>query len=162
MNQSPATLALTVAQWAALVKGGANLTVKTRLDGVSMQPLIRKGRDTVTIAPLHRPLKRGDVVLFYRADGAYVVHRLRRITGETLVTLGDNCWREDAPIPARRVLGIAVQAQRGKRTFSLDTPLSRGLGRCWMACHGLRIMYRRGRGAILRRLKGIIQWKKPD
>lgn len=160
MTQTQAFRSLTVAQWEALVQSGADIPVKTVLDGVSMQPLIRKGVDTVTIIPLARPLKPGDIVLFRRMDGAYVVHRVRRMLTHKIVTLGDNCWCEDAPIDPACVLGLASHMQRNGRTISLDNALSRALGRCWMGCHKIRMGYRRLRALVFRLGKKVIPWKR--
>lgn len=44
------------------------------LEGVSMRPLIRKGRDPVTIVPMQLLSGVGDVVLFTLGDGRCVVH----------------------------------------------------------------------------------------
>ncbi len=98
-----------------------------------MHPLIRKDRDHVTIAPLYRPLKAGDILLFFRADGKYVVHRLYRIQEDTVQTLGDGCLQPDAPIRMDSVWGIVTFLERGKIRCRLDSVTSRMAGRFWMA-----------------------------
>lgn len=40
-----------------------------------MMPLIRRGKDPVTIAALQHPLRVGDVVLLAAGADRYVVHR---------------------------------------------------------------------------------------
>ncbi len=161
MNDTPGLRTLSVTQWAELINDGASPSVKTTLNGISMQPLIRKGRDVVTIVAVNRPIKRGDVVLFRRADGEYVVHRVRRLCGDMIITLGDNCWKEDSPpIGLADIKGLAVQVQRGKLRICLDSCLSRAAGRCWMACHEYRILLRRMRGAAIRRIIRVIKWKQ--
>lgn len=162
MKETKAQRTLTVAQWTQLVQNGASLCISTCLDGTSMQPLIRKEKDIVTVAPVHRPLKCGDIVLLQRADGVYVMHRIRRLYESTIITLGDNCWKEDMPLPRTAVLGIAVHMQRGKHTIALDSALSRAAGRLWMACHRGRIFYRRVRNAAICRIKRVLTWKKAE
>jgi phage repressor protein C with HTH and peptisase S24 domain len=46
--------------------------------GSSMEPFLKGGRDRVTLVPPGaRPVRRGDVVLFQRDCGAFVLHRVR-------------------------------------------------------------------------------------
>ena len=116
-----------MAQWRALE--GAAPPVTICLEGDSMRPLIRRGRDPVTIVPLQRPLKKGDVVLFTLGDGRFVVHRVWRLRDGLVRTLGDHCQNPEPWFPQGQVLGQAVRFQRGGRTHRLDTPLARALGR---------------------------------
>ncbi|MBQ6805352.1 MAG: hypothetical protein IJP04_11910, partial [Clostridia bacterium] len=50
---------LGIEQWHALGLEGDMLPVTICLEGDSMRPLIRRGKDPVTILPLSRPLKIG-------------------------------------------------------------------------------------------------------
>ena len=50
-------------QWCALARENVAPPVTICLEGESMRPLIRKGRDPVTIVPVRGELKKGDVVL---------------------------------------------------------------------------------------------------
>lgn len=134
---------ISIAQWHALAQEGAALGVKIRLDGDSMRPLIRRNRDEVTIQPLTRPLKRGDVILFRNAAGQHVVHRVRKLGEGRVQTLGDNCWNPDPWIPAEQALGLAVCVKRDGRTIRLDGAPGRGIGRVWMAFRPMRNLFRR-------------------
>ena len=129
---------VSMAQWCALARENAAPPVTIPLDGDSMRPLIRRGRDLVTIVPLQRPLKRGDVVLFTLGDGRYIVHRVWKLRGNFVRTLGDNCFGPEPWFPREQVLGQVIGFQRDGRHFSLATPLSRALGKGWMALRPLR------------------------
>ena len=96
----------------------------------------------MTIIPLNRPLKRGDVVLF-RLGEKYVVHRVWKLAEGRVRTFGDNCWNPDPWIPAEQVLGLVVKYVRNGKTHRLDTPAARAWGRMWMALHLLWRCYRR-------------------
>lgn len=82
-----------------LKQGG---TVKLRLVGGSMAPLLRGGRDTVVIVPAPpAPLRRGTVALF-RYRGHYLLHRitgyrngLYRLRGDALRGPGETAAQED-------------------------------------------------------------------
>lgn len=82
-------------QWCALARENVAPPVTICLEGESMRPLIRKGRDPVTIVPVRGELKKGDVVLFTLGDGRYVVHRVWRLREGLARTLGDNCVNPD-------------------------------------------------------------------
>lgn len=129
---------ISIEQWRRLVADGAELAVHIPLNGVSMQPLVRRLRDRVTIIPIRRPLRKGDIVLFQRADGVYVVHRLIAIGEQTVQTLGDNCPSPDSPIPVSSVLGIVTYVQRGKRRLHVDSSAWRLAGRIWSAIRPIR------------------------
>lgn len=57
MNATETRL-LTIPQWRELAQNGTVLPMRIPLDGDSMRPLIRRGRDMVTFVPLTRPLQR--------------------------------------------------------------------------------------------------------
>lgn len=86
-------------QWCALARENVAPPVTICLEGESMRPLIRKGRDPVTIVPVRGELKKGDVVLFTLGDGRYVVHRVWRLREGLARTLGDNCVNPGAMVP---------------------------------------------------------------
>lgn len=136
---------LPIETWHALSLEGNVLPVKITLDGDSMRPLIRRGRDTVTILPVHRALKKGDIVLFKGGETRYVVHRIYKIQGESVQTFGDNCYKPDAWIPVQNVWGIVTRMERNGKTCSLDNQASRVFGRLWMLLHPVRMFYKRTR-----------------
>ncbi len=129
MNRS---VSLDIIEWLELCQSGACPPVKITLAGNSMRPLIRKDRDLVIIVPLRRSPKIGDVVLFSRPDGSYVVHRLYKADGDTVQTLGDGCLRPDVPMPLASVCGLVTTVERGRCRLRLDTAAARLYGRIWM------------------------------
>ena len=154
MTQETMTRSISMETWCRLACGGAAPPVTICLEGDSMRPLIRRGKDPVTIVPHSRPLMRGDVVLF-RLGTRYVVHRVRRLRAGQVQTLGDNCWNPEPWFPVEQVLGQAVRVVRSGRTLLLDTPAARAWGRAWMALHPLRRCCKRLRalaGRCYRRL----------
>ena len=130
---APETRNLSVAQWRELSRTGPAPPMRIPLEGDSMRPLIRRGRDRVTIVPLERALRRGDVVLFECPPGRCVVHRVYRLAPGRVQTLGDYCRNPDPWMPERCVMGLAVLAERGRLRIPLDGRTARALGRIWMA-----------------------------
>ena len=144
---------LSIRQWCDMVEAGNSIPVNIQLYGASMQPLVRRLKDTVTIVPLKRPLKKGDVVLFQRRDDTYVVHRVWKLRGNQVQTMGDNVRSADAWMSPDAVLGLVTHVKRGGCRFCIDTPIWRSLGRAWLAIHPLRKGVRRVLGGIKRRIR---------
>lgn len=143
MDQATQTRSIPMETWCALAREGAAPPVTICLEGESMRPLIRKGRDPVTIVPLSRELQRGDVVLFTLGDGRYVVHRVWKLKDGFIRTFGDNCWNPEPWFPREQVLGLVVRFVRSGRTHRLDTPQARAWGRLWMGLYPVRRCYMR-------------------
>lgn len=141
MMQRKNIRSISVADWCALAESGAAPPIMIPLEGSSMQPLIRRGKDPVTIVPLQRPVKKGDVVLLMTDSGRYVVHRVWKMKEKQVRTLGDNCVNPDPWIPNEYVLGQAICYSRNGRKYRLDTCFARLWGRVWMAIFPVRVLY---------------------
>lgn len=125
------TVALPIEEWLRLSEEGREIPVEITLAGTSMQPLIRMNRDKITIRPLKEEPQVGDIVLFRRADGAFVVHRVYRIGKDSITTLGDNCERPDVAISRAQLLGKVVEIRRGNRTILPGSKEERRFSRIW-------------------------------
>lgn len=139
---SEKTIVIPVEEWHALGLDGAAVKAVIRLAGHSMQPLIRKNRDFVTVQPIKRRILKGDIVLFRNADGRYIVHRVRKTNGDKIQTMGDSCAEPDREISAAEVLGYVTHICRKNRTILVDTPVWRLAGRFWLAVNPLRKIIR--------------------
>lgn len=58
------------------------------ISGNSMSPFLVHGRDTIYLSRLDRPVKKGDVLLYKRDSGAYILHRVYKVeeNGFTMAT----------------------------------------------------------------------------
>ena len=141
-------LRLSVEKWHQLALEGTYLPMVTTLNGYSMEPLIRNKKDLVTIMPVNRELLPGDIVLFIKSDGLFVVHRLYRIQddGKKVQTWGDNCYNPDPAIDIASIWGIAVSVQKNGKQHLLDTDDQRQKGLKW-----LRSKYKRQAWFVYRR-----------
>ena len=85
--------------------------------GQSMEPLLFDHRDVVYIetAPAYR---KRDVVLFRRANGQLVLHRLIRCDGDTLWACGDNDFVPEK-IASSQILGRMTAYTRNGRTTDI-------------------------------------------
>lgn len=147
---------LSVEEWIKESEKGPVPQAEITLSGYSMQPLIQYGRDTVTVSQITRPPEVGDIVLFRRRDGVYVMHRIKKITDDSIITIGDNCIREDSPIRHDQVCGLAVKTVRNGRSINLDSHSQRIYGKLWMLTLPLRrpvYQLKHYAGAVRKRLR---------
>lgn len=94
--------------------------------GSSMLPMLRGGRDIVMLTALSRAPDPGDVILYRRENGQYVLHRLiRMVDGQTCLCCGDNQWEREF-ISLRQVIARVERFRRGGKW--IDTGTSRGYG----------------------------------
>lgn len=96
--------------------GGNTVTYFTR--GVSMRPLLRERQTHVTIAPLG-DIHDNDILLYIRANGDLVLHRLIKQDGDTLYMRGDNTYGLE-PIDRAQAVGVVTHIYRNGRTFAVD------------------------------------------
>ena len=159
MTQETKSRSISMQTWCELARDGAAPAVTICLEGDSMRPLIRRGKDPVTIIPLSRPLRKGDVVLFHLGE-KYIVHRVWQLKDGMVRTFGDNCWNPEPWFPAQQVLGLVVKYSRDGKARLLDTPQARTWGRMWMAVHPVRMLYKRCRSLaarVVRRMRKVVK-----
>ena len=147
---------MSVDEWHEAVLAGEKLFVHVVPAGVSMLPLIRGGRDDVIITPVDREIKRGDIVLFRRDDGANVMHRVFRFPGGRIETFGDGCASPDAPVLREQIWGIAAKLIRDGKTYNLDSAAARAQGYIWWIIYPFR-RPRAFAGKVLRRVKRLFR-----
>lgn len=100
-----------------LENGGRSRLVVT---GISMHPTLRHCRDMVELIPVTRELKRGDLILYQRENGIYVLHRIvtKPQNGEFICS-GDHQW-EPEPVSARQVIALVDTYIRGGKRIPVD------------------------------------------
>ncbi len=82
------------------------------ISGYSMNPFLAPGRDTVYLSRVKRPLKRGDMILYRRRTGAYILHRIYRVEGETFTLVGDAQTMLEPGIQPDQVLAVVSAVRR--------------------------------------------------
>ena len=78
-------------------------TTCTIVTGGSMSPFLASNRDYVYLEKPKRNLKKGDVVLFFRQNGDYVLHRIKHIRSEGYYITGDRQTTLEGPIKKSRL-----------------------------------------------------------
>lgn len=75
--------------------------------GTSMLPLLVQGRDFVKIVKCERKLEAGDIPLYRRDDGHFVLHRVVKIEADGSYTMcGDNQIILENGITDKHIIGI--------------------------------------------------------
>lgn len=85
------------------------------ITGSSMDPFLSHGRDTVYLVKLRKSLRRGDMVLYRRENGQYVLHRIYKVERDALQLIGDGQVRIEPGIRRDQLLaGVSAVRRKGK------------------------------------------------
>lgn len=90
-------------------------TLPLLISGNSMTPFLVHGRDTVYLTKPSRPLKRGDIALYRRKSGAYILHRICAVHGDTFSMVGDAQTGIEHGISREQIFAVACSAERKGR-----------------------------------------------
>lgn len=114
-----------------LAAGG---TVKLPITGTSMLPLLVAGRDTVILKKAALPLKRFDLPLYRRKDGAFVLHRVIAVEQNGTYTMcGDNQWVKEPGISGEQIIGVVEAVERKGKLLPVQSFRYRAYVRLWHA-----------------------------
>lgn len=110
--------------------------------GRSMRPFLRSGEDLMRIeARGEARLKAGDVVLYRRKSGRYVLHRIVKVRKEDYVLCGDNCWQLEPGIRDHQILGKLTAVIRQGREQDVTGFGYRLKVNLWWVIYSLRAVY---------------------
>lgn len=110
-----------------LSKGGA---VWLRVKGGSMESAVPRGSE-VRVQPLGGTPKSGDVVLAWSRADRPVLHRVRRVHGNTVLLRGDNMLADDPEVPVTAVIGLATHVRVNERTRPVGEHRTQSLRQRW-------------------------------
>ena len=89
--------------------------------GDSMFPVIREG-NLLVIEAVKEPLKVGDVPLYKRDSGQYVLHRIVKIKHGKYMMKGDNRSAVEKGITDQHIIGVLTGIVRNGITYPVETP----------------------------------------
>lgn len=134
-----------------LEKGGkATLTVT----GSSMLPMLREHRDSVILV-VPSQQKKGDIVLFRRENGRYILHRIISVTEDGYLCSGDNQAILES-VSKEQIVAVVDGFTRKGRVYSLAEPGYRLYQAVWANLFFLRRPYiwvRRRLGRLYSRIR---------
>lgn len=82
------------------------------ISGSSMSPFLIHGRDTVYLSKVTEPLKKGDMILYRRRSGAYILHRIYRVRDGVYDLVGDGQWGIEPGIRPEQILAVVKTVRR--------------------------------------------------
>lgn len=82
------------------------------ISGGSMTPFLADGRDTVYLSRVNGPLKKGDMILYRRDTGRYVLHRICGEDSRGFRLVGDAQTKIEQGIRQDQVLAVVTSVQR--------------------------------------------------
>ncbi len=123
---------------AAMQRDGA---VTFPISGWSMAPFVAHGRDTVTIVPADvKKLRRGDIILYRRKNGQYVLHRIvgKKGGGASFSTCGDAQTEVEHGVLPESILAKATAVCRRSIRYDEKTALWRFYSCVWRVLRPFR------------------------
>jgi len=137
-------------------------SVTIPVKGVSMRPTLSQG-DGVTLTDIEgHSIHRGDILLYTRPDGSYILHRVVRVHGEFIDFCGDAQIAVEKNIPVRSVIAFVSAYDKDGITHSLDDIYKEGRRR--LAIRPLRAVkytLSRSRTSNLEALRFIGKYLRP-
>lgn len=127
-------------------------TVKFYPTGNSMLPMLKPGRDSVLLSPVPERLHKGDLPLYQRENGQYVLHRVIA-AGETYTCCGDNLVALETDVKHSQMIALVTAFTRNGKTVSVNALSYRVYWRLWMIGRPVRYVWRKGKNLLKRVLR---------
>jgi len=97
-------------------------TVYLNISGSSMSPFLIHQRDAVRLQkPDHPPIP-GDIVLYQRENGQFILHRICRMKNGFYYLAGDNQTILEGPVPPEQILAVVTAVCRKGQWFEAEDP----------------------------------------
>jgi signal peptidase I len=126
----------------------AGRSVRFKVKGHSMFPLLRNNKDEVTLSPLDRDPAVMDIVLF-RYRGKHILHRIISIEGDTYTIQGDGIYLSSEYCTREEIIGVVTHIHKnGKVTIGTTSKRAKFYIFCWFNL----LFCRRWLLALLRRI----------
>lgn len=127
--------------------GSAEITVT----GNSMWPMLLHKVSKVRVARVHE-LKVGDIPLYKRDSGEYILHRIVGMDDAGYICSGDHQWQLERGIREDQIICVVTHFQRQKKWTSCESRLYKSYIRIW----GLLRPARHVKDALVRRIKRLL------
>ncbi len=100
--------------------------------GVSMLPMLRQGRDTVTLSPIPERLRKYDLPLYRRPDGKFILHRIVGTAADgTYTCIGDHQFVFETGVRPEWMIAVVTKFTRDSREHSVKEFTYRLYCRVW-------------------------------
>lgn len=113
-----------------LVEEGKDVVLN--IAGSSMSPFLIHRRDAVMLRRISRAPVCGDIVLFQRLNGAYVVHRIVKIDDKGFYMIGDAQTETEGPIGYHQLRAVVNKVRRKGKWIGCDQLMWRFFATIWL------------------------------
>jgi len=118
--------------------GSVQKNIPLPVTGTSMAPFLHPG-DTVYLTKPTCSLSPGDIVLYRRSDGSYILHRIIRLGIEGIVWItGDNQTVLEPVQAQQQIVAKVITAKRNGRILTTDSLIWRFYQTVWRWLRPLR------------------------
>ncbi len=124
------------------------------ISGNSMAPFLAHGRDTVYLSKVTEPPQKGDMILYRRASGAYILHRIYRVRNGTYDLVGDGQLDIEPGIRPEQILAIVKTVRREGKLLRKGSFWWDFYEHTWLTLLPLR-------PGICRLYSAVTAWRKP-
>lgn len=114
-------------------------TLIHHIRGISMEPLLKAGRDVVMLKACQSAAHH-DVVLFKRSNGQYVIHRITAVLPDYYEITGDNCMLPEKVYP-HQLLAVMTHFVRKGKKHSVEEPAYLRYVKLWHTTFAFRYIY---------------------
>ncbi len=102
-----------------LIDQGTDVTIL--VTGNSMRPMLTHLKSTVTLTKCDpKALKKGDIPLYRRDNGQYVLHRIVKVREDTYDIIGDHQTEVEYDVPKENVLCVVKEFTRKSKAHSCN------------------------------------------
>lgn len=129
-----------------------NIDIVLGVTGSSMNPLLVNNRDSVILKSCNKfELKKGDITLYKRQNGQYVLHRIIKVTDKGYNLCGDNQYVIEKDLPKENIIAVVNAFERKGKIYNCNNHIYIAYWRLRVASIPLRHALNR-----LRRIRGWI------
>lgn len=123
---------------------GENIDVTITVTGNSMYPLFTHKRDNVILTSCNKyTLKKGDIPLYKRDNGQYVLHRIVKVNKSSYDLCGDHQYLIEKNLPKGNIIAVAKAFERKGKKYSCDTFVYQLYWRLWVFSMPFRSLFYR-------------------
>ena len=111
--------------------------IKLTVTGYSMYPLLESMSDSVVLTKSGK-ISKYDVVLFKRADGSHILHRIIKIKNGVMTIAGDNETKKEYPVYEKDVEAKMKAFERNGKYHTTDELWYKIYVRLWLVIFPFR------------------------
>lgn len=106
--------------------------------GTSMLPTIHAGRDQIILTSVPERLKKYQIILYKRANGAYVLHRIVGVRDGSYMMRGDNQYVTEYDIQRDQMIAMACGIVQEQKRVDPNKGIEHLKGVMWVKTMWLR------------------------